>query len=78
MYVINDIIHRYKAALGYSLLIKLGIWKKTKELICEIIYAQLTAIATKIKETNRSTNAVILVLEQYIESVAVYAFHSYA
>lgn len=66
MYVINDIIHRHKAALGYSLLIKLGIWKKTKELICEIIYAQLTAIATKIKETNRSTNAVILVLEQYI------------
>ncbi len=53
MFVVYDIIHRRKAALEYSLLVKLGMWKKTKELIREIIYAQLTAAATEIKEKNR-------------------------
>ncbi len=52
MFVIYDVIHRRKAALGYSLLVKSGMWEKTEELIREIIYAQLTAAATKIKETN--------------------------
>ncbi len=62
MFVVYDIIHRRKAALGYSLLIKSGMWEKTEKLIREITYIQLIAAATKIKETNRRTNAVILAL----------------
>ena len=38
MFVVYNIIHKHKAAFGYSLLIKLHIWKKTKKLIYEIIY----------------------------------------
>lgn len=52
MFVVYDIIHRRKAALGYSLLVKLGMWEKTEELIREITYAQLITAATEIKETN--------------------------
>lgn len=52
MFVVYNIIYRRKAALGYNLFIKSGIWEKTKELIYKIIYAQLIAVATKIKETN--------------------------
>ena len=52
MFVVYDIIHRRKAALGYSLVVKSSIWKNTKELICEITYAQLIAAAIKIKEIN--------------------------
>ncbi len=48
MFVVYDVIHRRKAALGYSLLIKLGIWEKSEELICEITNTQLIAIATDI------------------------------
>lgn len=40
MFVIYDVIHRRKAALVYSLFVKLSIWKKTEELICKIIHAQ--------------------------------------
>ncbi len=63
MFVLYDVIHRRKAELGYSLLIKSGIWEKTEELIREITHAQLIAAATEIKETNWCTNAAILVLE---------------
>ncbi len=66
MFVVYDVIHRPKAALGYSLLIKSGIWEKTEELICEITHALLIATATEIKETNRCTDTAILVLEQHI------------
>ncbi len=59
MFVIYDVIHRRKAALGYSLLIKLGMWEKIEELIHEITYAQLIATATEIKDTNWCTDAAI-------------------
>ncbi len=39
MFVVYDVIHRRKAVLEYSLLIKSGIWEKTEELIREITYA---------------------------------------
>ncbi len=52
MFVGYDIIHRYKAVLGYSLLIKSSIWEKTEELIRDIRHAQLIAAATERKETN--------------------------
>ncbi len=66
IYVIYNIIHRHKAALGYSLLIKSGIWEKIEELICEITHTSLIAVVTKIKETNWYTNAAILVLEWHV------------
>ncbi len=78
MFLIYDIIHRRKAALGYSLLIKLSMWEKTEELIHEITHAQLLATATEIKEINRCTNAAILVLEQHVQTVATHTPHSYA
>ncbi len=78
MFVVYDVIYRRKATLGYSLLIKLGMWEKTKELIYEIIYARLTVAATKIKETNRCTNVAILTLERQIQTIAAYALHLYA
>ena len=34
MFVIYNIIYKRKAVLGYSLLLKLGIWEKIKKLIC--------------------------------------------
>ncbi len=52
MFVVYDIIHRRKAALGYSLLIKSGMWEKTEKLIREITHTQLIATANEIKETN--------------------------
>lgn len=52
MFVVYDIIYRRKVVLAYSLLVKLGMGKKTKELIRKITYAQLTATATKIKKRN--------------------------
>ncbi len=78
MFIVYDVIHRRKAALGYSLLIKSGIWEKTEELIREITHAQLIAIATEIKETNRCTDAAILALERHVQSVSAHAPHSYA
>lgn len=52
MFIVYDIIHRRKAALGYSLFIKFGIWDKTAELIKELIYAQFIVAAIKIKKAN--------------------------
>ena len=52
MFIVYDVIHTCKIALGYNLLVKLGMWEKTEELIREITYSQLTAVATKIKEIN--------------------------
>ncbi len=66
MFVIYDIIHKHKSVLGYSLLIKSGMWEKIEELIRKITHAQLIAIATKIKETNQCTNIAILALEQHV------------
>ncbi len=78
IFVVYDVIHRCKATLGYSLLIKLGMWEKTEELIRKITHAQLIAAATKIKETNWCTDTAILALEQHVQTVAAYAPHSYA
>ncbi len=63
MIVVYDVIHRRKTVLGYSLLIKSGMWEKIEELIHEITHAQLIATATKIKEINRCTDVAILALE---------------
>lgn len=52
MFVVYNIIYKRKTPLEYSLFIKLGVWKKIEKLIYEIIYAQLIAVATKIKKTN--------------------------
>lgn len=60
MFIVYDVIHRRKVVLSYSLLVKLGMWEKTEELIRGIINAQLITALTKMKETNRCTNAVIL------------------
>ncbi len=78
MFVVYDVIHRHKAALGYSLLVKSGMWEKTKELIREITYTRFTATATEIKETNRCIDAAILALEQHVQTVIAHALHSYA
>lgn len=78
MFVVYDIIYRLKAALGYSLLIKSGVWDKTEELIKKLTHAQLIAAATKIKETNQGTDPAILALERYVQTVAAYVPHSYA
>lgn len=77
IFVIYDVIHRYKAVLGYSFLVELGIWEKTEELIYEITYSQLIAMTTKIKKTNQCTNGVILVLKRYVQTVAAYAPYLY-
>lgn len=64
--------------MGYNLSIKSGMWEKTEELICEIKHAWLIATATKIKEINQYIDINILVLKQYVQILAAYAFHSYA
>ena len=63
MFVVYNVIHRRKAALNYSLLVKLDMWEKTEKLICEITHAQLIATVIEIKEINRCTDAAILALE---------------
>ena len=78
MFIIDDIIQRCKAALGYSLLVKSDMWEKTEELICKIIQAQLIAAANKIIETNLCINATIFVLEQYVKTVTAHVSHLYA
>ncbi len=78
MFVVYDVIHRHKAVLGYSLLVKSNMWKKTKELIHEITYARLIAAATKIKEINQCIDAAILTLERHVQTVAAHAPHLYA
>ena len=77
-FVVNSFIYRRKAALGYNLLIKLGIWEKTEESIYKIIYTQLITIVTKIKKINWCTNVAILVLKRYIKTIAAYAAYVYA
>ncbi len=76
-FIVYDIIHRRKAALGCSLLVKSGMWEKTKELIREITHAQLITIATKRKDTNWCTNIAILALERYVQIVPAYVLHLY-
>ena len=66
MFVVYNIIHRRKAALGYSLLIKTKLWTKTKELITNLIHDDLIAAAKEIKATNRCTNPAILALERLV------------
>ncbi len=78
MFVVYDVINRRKAALDYSLLIKLGMWEKTEELIREITYTQLIAVAMEIKETNWCTDTTILALERHVQTVAAHAPHLYA
>lgn len=56
-------IHRRKAALGYSLLIKTKLWTETEELIKNLAYNELVAAVKEIKETNRCTNPAMLALE---------------
>ena len=63
IFVINNVIHRYKVVLSYSLFIKSGILSKIEKLIHKIIYAQLIVIIIKIKEINWYINAAILALE---------------
>ncbi len=77
MFVVYDIIHRHKAVLNYSLLIKSGYWEKIKELICEITHAQFIATATKKKKTNWCTNISILALERHVQTIAAHIPHSY-
>lgn len=77
-FVVYNIIYRRKAALSYNLLAKLGMWKKTKKLICKITNTQLIAAAIKIKETNQCPNIAILVLKQHVQTVAAQAAHLYA
>lgn len=78
MFVVYNVIHRRKAALGYSLLIKSEVWDKTEGLIIELTYAQLIAADTEIKETNQCTDLAILALERYVQIVAAHTSHSYA
>lgn len=49
--------------LGYNLLVKTKQWTKTEELIRNLTYSELIAIAKEIKETNRYTNPAILTLK---------------
>ncbi len=77
MFIVYDVIHRRKAALRYSLLVKSGIWEKIEELIREIIYARLIATATEIKEANQCTDAAILALERHVQTIAAHASHLY-
>lgn len=78
MFVVYDVIHRRKAALGYSLLIKSSVWDKTEGLITNLTHAQLIAAAIEIKETNQCTDPTILALERQVQTMAAHAPHSYA
>ena len=78
MFIVYDIIHRQKFALGYSLLIKSGLWNKTKNPITEFTHTQLVAAATEIKEINRCINPAILALKTHVQTMVVYAPHFYA
>lgn len=64
MFVVYNIIHKQKAALGYSLFVKTKLWTEKKLLIMNLTHNNLTAVAKEIKETSRYTNSAILALEQ--------------
>lgn len=63
MLVIYNVIHRQKAKLGYSLVIKTKRWTETKKLIRNLTYNKMITSAKGIKETNKYTNLAILVFE---------------
>ena len=66
MFVVYDVIHRRKAVLEYSLLVKTKLWTETEELIKNLTHDDLIAITKKIKETNRCTNPAILALKRQV------------
>lgn len=53
MFVIYNIIHRQKAVLEYSLLVKTKQWTETEELIRNPTYNKLIIAVKEIKKTNR-------------------------
>lgn len=65
IFVVCNVIYKYKVALGYSLLIKLGMLEKTKKLIHKIIDTKLIIMIIKMKEINQCTNIAIFALSQY-------------
>lgn len=77
MFVVYDVIDKHKATLGYSLLVNLDKQNKTAELIHKIIYNQLIATATKIKETNQCTDTTIIILEGHVQIVATHFAYLY-
>lgn len=77
MFVVYNVIHRCKAALGYNLLVKLGMWEKTEKLIRKITHAQLIELATEIKEMNWCTNVALLALKRQVQTVAASAPYLY-
>ena len=52
MFVVYNIIYRYKIALSYSLLIKSRVWDKINGLIKKLTHTQLITSAIKIKNSN--------------------------
>ncbi len=77
IFVVYDIIHRHKAALSYSLLIKSGMWEKIEILFREISLALLIASATVIQVKIWCIDVTILILEQYVQTAATHAPHLY-
>lgn len=78
MFVVYDVIYRRKAAFGYSLLVKLGVWTTTETLITKLTSSQLVVAAKEISEINKCTDPAILALEQQVQTAAAHAPHSYA
>ena len=78
MFVVYNVIHRQKAALGYSLLVKSKLWTETEELIKNLTYTELISAAKEIKDTNRCTNLAMLPLERQVQTVPAHTPHSYA
>lgn len=63
MFIVYNVIHKWKRGLGYSLLAKIKLWIKTKQLIINLTHNNLITAAKEIKETNMYINLGILAFE---------------
>lgn len=66
IFVVYNVIYRFKVALDYNLLITFDVWDKIKGLIKDFTYAQLIAAAIKTKKTNQYTNLAILAFKKHL------------
>lgn len=64
MFIIYNVIYKQKVVLVNSLLVKTKLCTEIKKSIKNLTYCKLISIAKEIKETNRYTNAALIVLKR--------------
>lgn len=72
IFIIYNIIHKYKAVWGYNLPIKFNLWKRIEKLIIKHIYDQLLIIVTKIKKKYMYNSSYFGIKKVYIDNNCLY------